>query len=71
MVQGGADYIVRFVNEKKIAIEVGYGTKGFMQVRNTMKRIDCAYGISLSQSTLALGDTNNSVSIPLEYFLLI
>ena len=69
--EGGADFIVKFLNERKIAIEVGFEKKGFNQLENTMKRIPCNYGISISPSELIMSESKNMLLVPLEYFLLI
>lgn len=67
---GGADFIVKFIN-KNIVIEVGYGEKGFRQIESTLKKVNNAFGISISQSELTLSYKKNSLLIPLEFFLLI
>ncbi|MBU3979274.1 AAA family ATPase [Patescibacteria group bacterium] len=67
--EGGADFIVSFDN-KKIAIEVGYGDKDFKQVEATMQGINGAYGFSISPSRLTYVEEKNVVSVPLSYFLL-
>ena len=66
--QGGADFILSFLN-KKIVIEVGYGDKKFEQAKATLEKIKARYGLVVSNSELAI--ENNVVKVPLEYFLLI
>ena len=65
------DFILRIVNSQKIAIEFGLGNKNNIQVINSMKRVNCKYGLVFSKTSLSLDIENNIVSIPLEYFLLI
>lgn len=55
---------------KMIPIEVGYGSKGFKQVLNTMGKIKCAYGLSVANSPLSLNKTGNAVTVSLPIFLL-
>jgi len=66
----GADFIISF-ESKKIVVEVGYGEKNFTQTENTMKRIDAAYGLSISPTKLTLSKDEAMVKIPLSYMLLI
>ncbi|KKR51020.1 MAG: hypothetical protein UT84_C0003G0015 [Candidatus Curtissbacteria bacterium GW2011_GWA1_40_16] len=66
---GGADFIVSF-DEKKIAIEVGYGEKDFKQVENTMQKVTTKYGLSISPSELSYSEAKSAVKVPLSYFLL-
>ncbi len=68
---GGADFIVRR-GKSSLVIEVGYGSKSFSQIENTMRKggVTPEYGILISSSPLAVDSTKNIVSIPLEFFLL-
>jgi len=68
--QGGADFIAGF-GEDKIALEIGYGSKDFKQVSQTLGKIKAKYGLSVSMTPLALSKDGKSVSVPLSYFLLI
>lgn len=54
--------------EKKVAIEVGYGSKGVGQVQSTLEKIKGNYGLVICSSELAKED--NVVKVPLEFFLL-
>ncbi len=65
-----ADFIVSLVS-KKIALEIGFGKKGSVQLENTMKRVNVAYGVVVSFAKLYLDEEKNIVSVPLEYFLLL
>ena len=66
--KGGADFILNLLN-KKIAIEVGYGSKGTKQAQATLKKIKGVYGLVISDDNLALED--KIVKVPLKYFLMI
>lgn len=69
--EGGADFIIRIgSHEQNIIIEVGYGQKGFTQVRNTARRVSMRYGLVVSMAQLQLNEDNTSVTVPLSYFLL-
>lgn len=65
-----ADFILQIANQKEIAVEVGIGKKEIKQVRNTMEKIKCDYGLVISDGKLTHFDSENIVSIPLQYFLL-
>lgn len=67
--EGGADFIVN-IDDKKIAIEVGFGKKDFKQVETTMQGIMSLYGLSISPTRLSYSEEKKTVSIPLSYFLL-
>jgi len=66
--KGGADFILKLSN-KKIAIEVGYGSKGVGQAQATLEKIKGDYGLVISDSNLNMED--KIVKVPLKYFLLI
>ncbi|MCY4576916.1 MAG: ATP-binding protein [Candidatus Kaiserbacteria bacterium] len=68
---GGADFVVDF-SGKKIVIEVGAGSKDIRQIKKTAKRVDPAYSILIDDTTTVSLDTeNNTIRMPLEYFLLL
>lgn len=69
----GADFIVTLntVQNKRIPIEIGFGSKDYTQVRQTMTKINGNYGLAVSASRLALSKEKDIVSIPLSFFLLI
>jgi hypothetical protein len=56
-----------------LVLEVGYGDKSFKQVVTTMAKsgVNARYGMTVSQSPLAVDEGKNAVSIPLSYFLLV
>lgn len=68
--QGGADFILQVLNDKKIVIEAGLGNKDKRQVISTMKKIKSDYGLIFSNSDLSLNKDMNIVSIPLDYYFL-
>ncbi|MDA2922586.1 ATP-binding protein [Patescibacteria group bacterium AH-259-L07] len=66
--KGGANFILQIQN-KKIAIEIGYGEKGIKQAEYTLGRINGDYGLVVSDTDLSL--RGSIVKVPLRYFLLI
>ena len=68
--QGSADFILQIANQKEIAIEIGIGKKETTQVKNTMQKIKCNYGIVIGDGNLAHFENENIACIPLNYFLL-
>ncbi len=67
----GADFILQISNKKQIAIEIGLGEKDLRQVRNTMEKVSCSYGlIFCSADSVVVSREDNIVKVPLEYFLL-
>ena len=69
--EGGADFVLQIANKKQIAIEVGMGDKELSQVRKTMEKVRCAYGIVICTSdAVVISKEDNIVKIPLQYFLL-
>lgn len=64
----GADFIVK-IHDQNIIIETGHGPKGHQQIENTSKRVSAKYGLVVSMSPLGM-PSNNIVTIPLSYFLL-
>ena len=67
---GGCDFILKIADEHQIAIEIGRGKKDSSQVRQTLAKIKCRYGLVYSQSELELSADQSTVSVPLDYFLL-
>ncbi|MDO8505417.1 MAG: AAA family ATPase [bacterium] len=68
--QGGADFILQIANSKQIIIEVGMGNKDKKQIVNSMGKIKSDYNVIFSNSELAIDQTLNIVSIPLDYYFL-
>ena len=69
--EGGADFVLQIANKKQIAIEVGMGDKELRQVRNTMSKVKCDYGIVICTSdSVVISKEDGIVKIPLQYFLL-
>ena len=66
--KGGADFILK-LSDKKIAIEVGYGSKGVGQAQTTLGKIKGDYGLVISNSDLGIEE--KIVKVPFKYFLLI
>lgn len=68
----GADFILQIANKKQIAIEIGMGEKENRQVKNTMNKVKCDYGLTIcSSDSIVLDKEDNIVKIPHQYFLLI
>lgn len=69
--EAGADFILQIANKKQIAIEIGMGDKENRQVKMTMSKIRCDYGLVICASdSIILSKEENIVKIPHEYFLL-
>lgn len=67
---GGADFILSFKNQK-IVMEVGFGKKDYAQALKTAKTVNPKYSVIISENELKHSEENNTVRIPLKYFLLI
>lgn len=67
---GHCDFILRLAGGGQIALEFGAGNKGTRQVEETMREVDCTYGLVFSQSSLRLHREENIVKVPLRYFWL-
>lgn len=68
--QGGADFILHFINQN-IIIEASYGSsKGINQIQKTAEKISAKYGLVISQQSLAMGDDGLTILVPALYFLL-
>lgn len=69
--EAGADFILQIANKKQIAIEIGMGDKEYKQVKNTMSKVRCDYGLIICGSdSILLSEEENIVKIPHQYFLL-
>ena len=68
--QPGCDFILKLAGSHQLAIEFSIGPKDTSQVRQTMTRADCRYGIVFADSPLALDLDGQVVTIPLNYFYL-
>lgn len=68
--EGGADFILRFKDGRKIVIEVGFNKEEIDQIKFTSKKVKPNYGILVGSENLDLVD-NFIVKIPLNYWLLI
>ncbi len=69
--KGGADFIVRFQNNREIVIEVGFGKEDTRQVMKTIAKTNerTKYGLTIGSKQLELIN-DKIVKIPLNYFLL-
>lgn len=70
--KGGADFIVSLTGEKKdsIVIEVGVKKMTSRQAAQTLEEVDGRYGLIITDRSLNIDSVNNSIYVPLEYFLL-
>jgi len=68
--QGGADFILQIENKRQIAIEVGLGAKDKKQLIQTMKKMPCEYGITISTNILAWDSEHRIMNLPMDYFLM-
>lgn len=69
--EGGSDFILQITNKKQIAIEIGMGDKDFSQVKKTLDKVKCDYGLIFCASgSVNLSEQDNIVKIPHRYFLL-
>lgn len=68
--QAGADFILEIMNTHKIAVEVGRGEKDTKQIRNTMEKVNCRYGIVISHKNNELSVKDNILKLPFSTFLL-
>ena len=71
---GGADFVItpQDTNRDHIVIEVGYGKKTSIQAKQTLQSINGLYGLVITSSVTRpeIDTNNNSVYMPLSYFLL-
>lgn len=67
---GGADFILK-VGEQQVAVEIGRGAKTARQVADTMKRVECKYGLVINHGPLELALGGKVVMVPWDFFALI
>ena len=70
--EGGADFIISLTGEKKdsIVVEVGVKKTTSRQVAQTLGELNGRYGLIVTGQPLNIDTVNNSVYVPLEFFLL-
>jgi hypothetical protein len=69
--EAGVDLILQIANKKQRAVEIGMGKKEFRQVKNTMAKVRCDYGLVIcGLDFVHLSKEDNIIKIPLKYFLL-
>ena len=64
-----ADFILQLKNGNRLALEFGWGKKDGQQLKSTMAKISCQYGLVFSNSELVLID-DGRLKVPLDYFFL-
>ncbi|MCD6413220.1 MAG: ATP-binding protein [Elusimicrobia bacterium] len=67
--KGGADFILKFKNGRKIIIEVGFSKEDISQIKFTAKKVSPDYSILVGSKSLEIVD-NSIVKIPLMYWML-
>ena len=67
---GHCDFIVKIGNTHQLAIEIGLGQKGTAQIKKTMNKINCRYGVVFSESGLRLHQDKTILVIPNDFFFL-
>lgn len=68
--EGGADFIVNFIQHRRIVVEVGMGNKDAKQVVRTMSKVQSEYGIVVSSTELKVDTNNQILFLPIQFFLL-
>lgn len=68
--EGGADFIVNFIQHRRVVVEVGMGAKDSKQVVRTMDKVNSDYGIVISSNELKVDEENKIICLPIKYFLL-
>ncbi len=68
--EGGADFILQILNEKRLIVEVGMGEKRTSQVVQSMKGIKADYGLVFSAAELSLDVGRKIVTVPLDFYFL-
>ncbi|MEN3014387.1 MAG: AAA family ATPase [Endomicrobiia bacterium] len=68
--EGGADFILKFSDGRKIVVEVGFNKEALNQIKFTSKKVKPNYSIIIGSQKLELVD-NSIVKIPLIYGMLI
>lgn len=68
--KGMADFILTTFEGDKIAVEVGNGEKGKNQVKRTMNKYDCQYGVIVSSATNLIKKEGDIIFLPLTTFSL-
>lgn len=65
-----ADFIITTFEEDRIAVEVGIGKKGKSQVKRTMNKYGCQYGVVISSATSLIKKDDDVIFLPLTTFSL-
>lgn len=65
-----ADFVLSRGDQSRIALELGSGKKDAGQVKNTMSRTNCAYGLIAHQGELRFVDESQVAFVPKEWLLL-
>ncbi|WP_407381591.1 ATP-binding protein [Methanobrevibacter sp.] len=68
--KGMSDFIITTFEGKKVAVEVGIGNKDKSQVKKTMNKYGCDYGIIISSTTNLIKRDGDVIFLPLTTFSL-
>ena len=68
--KGMADFIITTFEGDRIAVEVGIGKKGDSQVKKTMNKYNCQYGVIISSATNLIEKEDEIIYLPLTTFSL-
>ena len=68
--KGMSDFIVTSFEGDKVAVEVGIGKKGISQVKRTMNKYNCQYGVVVSSATNLIKKEGEIIFLPLTTFAL-
>ena len=66
--KGMSDFIITTFEGDKVAVEVGIGKKGDSQVKRTMNKYDCQYGVVISSATNLIKKEDEIIFLPLTTF---
>ena len=68
--EGAADFIIQIPTQRQIALEVGSGAKGYVQLAQTLMYRSCDFGLNIANSGLDLSEDQRMLTIPFRTFLL-
>lgn len=66
--KGGVDFLLNFINNTVVPVEVGYGNKSLKQVYNAVDKYNSPHGILISNRTTSVHKVDNIICIPLMLF---
>jgi hypothetical protein len=66
--KGMADFVITTFEGDKVAVEVGIGEKTYPQVKRTMNKHDCQFGVVVSKKTDLIEKDGDVIFLPLTTF---